>query len=291
MYVRYAPWPFGRRLLAEAVNFNQRVKPHNFAVRTRFGYEMAGCTEDLIQRFIYLFGVWEPNLTYWIHERLRPGDTFVDVGSNVGYYALLAASCIGEKGHSIAIEASPSIFEILNHNLQRNDIGTRVRSVNVAASDHSGTAAVYAGPKANIGRTTTVPREDLQIEGTIIAKPLEDILTDEEIAGARLIKIDVEGLEGAVVRGLLPALQSCREDLEIIVEVNGQPAPEGESTSDIVGQLGERGFNVYEISNSYVPRHYVEAARAQQRPQRVHGAVKLDKEVDLIFSRIDADGL
>ena len=221
------PWHRGTRGLSIVVDINQRLRPHRFRTETRFGFEISGSTEDLIQRHIYVFGVWEPNLTYWIQDRLEPGDTFVDVGANIGYFTMLAASCIGQNGWSVAIEASPSIFELLNENLEINNIGSRVRTVNLAASDQDGILTVYGGPSGNLGLTTMVPNHDLQIETTIGAKPLNEILTEEEIAGARLIKIDVEGLEGPVVRGLLPILGSCRKDLEIVLEVNGQASSRG----------------------------------------------------------------
>jgi FkbM family methyltransferase len=282
---------YGKGSLANALDFIQRTRPQNVVARTQFGYEMYCGTEDIIQRYIYLFGAWEPHLSAWIQDRLRPGDTFVDVGANVGYYTLLAASCVGPQGHTVAIEASPSIFGLLSDNVQRNEIGARVRSVNVAASDEAGTVTVYRGPNDNIGLTTTVPHEDFNIEATIPAMSLRDILTDEEMSSARLIKIDVEGLEGPVVRGLLPGLPSCREDLELVLEVNGMPTSEGELVSDIVEQLRGYGFNVYEIPNPYWPASYVEAMDKPQRPQRIYGDIDPDESADLVFSRIDAPHL
>ena len=111
-----------------------------------------------------------------------------------------------------------------------------------------------------------VPDDDLQIETTISAKPLKDILTEGEIAGARLIKIDVEGFEGRVVRGLLPILGSCRKDLEIVLEVSGPATPEGEKTADIVRQLTDQGFHTYEIVNDYEEDPYLKAIGTPQRP-------------------------
>jgi FkbM family methyltransferase len=290
-YVRNRDSTHARGILAYVVNFNLIAKPQDFTVTTRFGYHMSGNTEDAIQRYIYLFGVWEPQLTSWIRERLSPGDTFIDVGANVGYYSLLAASCVGTQGRVVAVEVSPGIFATLNENLRRNGLGDRVRVVNEAASDRPMTVSVFAGPKQNIGKTTTVPQEGFEVEASMEARPLADMLTAEEMANARLIKIDVEGLEGPVVRGLMPALAACREDLEVIVEVEGQPTPEGEMTSDIVTQFAELGFNVYEVTNYYDPWSYVIAERRSERPRRVIGPLEVGRTKDLIFSRIDAPTL
>jgi FkbM family methyltransferase len=290
-YVRNTLWHQGTRRLSIALDVNQRLRPHRFKTETRFGFEISGSTEDLVQRYIYVFGVWEPHLTYWIQDRLKPGDTFVDVGANIGYFTLLAASCVGQNGWCVAIEASPSIFDLLNENLELNNIGSRVRTVNLAASDQDGTLTVYGGPSGNLGLTTMVPNHDLPIETTINAKPLKDILTEQEIGGARLIKIDVEGLEGPVVRGFLPILGSCRKDLEIVLEVNGQATPEGEKAADIVRRLGDQGFHTYEIVNDDQEDPYLKAIKAPQRPRRIHEDAGFDHEADLIFSRVDASCL
>jgi FkbM family methyltransferase len=290
-YVRHTPWDQGTRGLSIFLDIQQRLRPHRFRTDTRFGFEISGTTEDLVQRYVYLFGVWEPDLTYWIQSRLEPGDVFVDVGANIGYFTLLAATCVGQHGRCVAIEASPSILELLNENLEINHIGSRVRAVNVAASDRDGTLTVYAGPRVNLGLTTMVPNEDLEIETTIGAKALKDILTEEEIARARLIKIDVEGFEGPVVRGLLPFLGSCRSDLEIVMEVNGMDTPDGEETSDIVRQFGALGFHAYEIANGEKDNPYLKAVRSPQRPRRVHTDTGHDHEAELIFSRVDAPSL
>ena len=290
-YVRNTPWYEGTRRLSVALDVNQRLRPHRFRTETRFGFEISGTTEDLVQRYIYVFGVWEPHLTYWIQDRLKPGDTFVDVGANIGYFTLLAARCVCQHGSCVAIEASPSIFDLLNENLELNHIGSKVRTVNLAASDRNGTLTVYGGPSGNLGLTTMVPNHDLQIETTIRAMPLGDILTEGEIAGTRLIKIDVEGLEGPVVRGLLPILGACREDLEIVLEVNGQATPKGERTSDIVRELVDHGFHTYEFVNDDEKDTYLKAIKAPQRPRRIDEDAEFDHEANLIFSRVDAPSI
>ncbi|SCF63177.1 hypothetical protein GA0115259_100393 [Streptomyces sp. MnatMP-M17] len=72
-------------------------------VRSRFGARFAVDTQDLIQRYIYLFGVWEPHMTRWLRGRLEPGDTFVDVGANIGYYSVLASQLVGDGVKVVAI--------------------------------------------------------------------------------------------------------------------------------------------------------------------------------------------
>jgi hypothetical protein len=55
-YVRNTPWHQGTRSLVTVLDINQRLRPHRFRTETRFGFEISGSTEDLIQRYIYVFG-------------------------------------------------------------------------------------------------------------------------------------------------------------------------------------------------------------------------------------------
>jgi Met-10+ like-protein len=117
---------------------------HKFRVSTAFGSQIAGDTRDIVQQYIYYFGVWEPNLTRWIVRRLAPGDVFIDVDTNVGYYSLLASKLVGESGSVVAIEASPSTFKILQTNLALNHVRD-VRAVNMAAYDSTTIKKVFRG--------------------------------------------------------------------------------------------------------------------------------------------------
>ena len=102
-WVRYSPLPIGKPWLWQTFHW----RPHTFACRTRFGGVMTGNTEDLIQRHLYFFGNWEPNISAWIASRLQRGDCFVDIGANIGHYSLLASNLVGDEGCVVAIEAAP----------------------------------------------------------------------------------------------------------------------------------------------------------------------------------------
>src|SRR4051794_26991463 len=89
-WIRYAPSSFGKRWL-----WARCWRHYAFRSRTIFGAKITGDTADLIQRYIYFFGVWEPDITAWLRSALKPGDCFVDVGANIGYYTLLASQVVG----------------------------------------------------------------------------------------------------------------------------------------------------------------------------------------------------
>ena len=82
---------------------------------------------------------WEP-----ISElKPKPGETFVDVGSNVGYYTLKLAKTIGRKGKIISIEPDPDSFEILRKNCELNNLET-IELHNLAIGDPARVAAMRA---------------------------------------------------------------------------------------------------------------------------------------------------
>jgi FkbM family methyltransferase len=193
-------------------------RTERFETTSIYGTRFEGTLSGLIQRRVFHFGLFEPNLSYFIRDTLVAGDTFVDVGANVGYFSVLAAQAVGKSGRVVAVEAAPSTFTALEATLARNG-ATNVRSVNRAAYDRPGMLPIYTvGAEENAGGAS-VAKTVGPLEAEVVAEPLADMLSREELARVRIIKIDVEGAEAAAVAGLLPALGETRADLEIVVEV------------------------------------------------------------------------
>ncbi|CAM5626439.1 FkbM family methyltransferase OS=Streptomyces tendae OX=1932 GN=GUR47_20970 PE=4 SV=1 [Streptomyces tendae] len=291
-YVRRGPGTLGKAALATRwLNPHLREHPRRAVVEARSGGRFAVDTQDLIQRYLYLFGAWEPHLTAWLRRRLRPGDGFIDVGANIGAFSVLAARLVGDAGRVVAIEASPDLHRRLVGHVRLNGLGN-VRALNAAVSDRATTLTFALASSRNTGANSIVPY-DGPVESSFEARalPLPELLGPAEIAAARVIKIDVEGAEGSVVRGLAPMLDALRPDAEITVEV----APErmarlGDRVEDLLGVMCDAGFHVYRLANDYAPGSYPAALNgAPLAPVRWRGPVT--EESDLIFSRVDADRL
>src|SRR5713226_4180527 len=80
-YIRYAPWSFGKKILWNRLISHFRwlestLEP-TAEVSTFFDSTILVDPHDMCGRFIYYFGLWEPNLTHWISQRLEDGDVFV----------------------------------------------------------------------------------------------------------------------------------------------------------------------------------------------------------------------
>ncbi|MFA3877269.1 FkbM family methyltransferase [Streptomyces sp. MMCC 100] len=290
--MRRGPGTFGKAALAERwLNPHLREHPRRAVVEARSGGRFAVDTQDLIQRYLYLFGAWEPHMTGWLQRRLRPGDGFVDVGANIGVFSVLAARLVGDRGRVVAIEASPDLHRRLARHARLNGLGN-IRTLNAAVSDRTRTLTFTLASSRNTGANSIVPY-DGPVESSFEtqARPLPELLDQAEVATARVIKIDVEGAEGSVVRGLAPMLGALRPDAEITVEV----APErmarlGDRVDDLLGVMRDAGFHVYRLANDYAPGSYPPALVGEPRaPVRWRGPVT--EESDLIFSRVDAERL
>jgi FkbM family methyltransferase len=288
-YVRSAPVRAGkpvlvRRLLEPAL----RGAPRSFVVTTVDGFSIGGSTADMIQRYLYVFGVWEPDLTAWMRSRLSPGRTLIDVGANIGYFTLLGSRLVGPTGAVVAVEALPATYAQLQANLDRN-AATNVRALNVAATATPGTVTLFGGEAHNSGTTSTVETAGLTRLDEIEGAPLADLLTPDEIATARVVKIDVEGAEHDVLRGLEPALDAMPADVELVVEVSpDDQVAAGARPEAPIELLADHGFHPYRINNNYAPVSYLDPASTAP-PPRFRGP--LTERMDLVFSRTDADVL
>lgn len=240
--------------------------------------------------YILLFKVWEPDTTAFVVSGLRPGDAFIDVGANIGYFSLLASSCVGEAGRVVAIDASPSNYAELKYNVEANN-AANIRAMNAAAGEKKGVIEVFWGPSHNAGMATTSPgtRRGLRAEARIEAAPLGELLQNDEIRRARLLKIDIEGAEPGVVAGLRSFLAAANPDLEVLLELSPQWwADPALSPEDVIRPFREAGFHTYVIDNNYMVWRYLwpNAVRPPRRIDRLPD--RSVKQIDIVLSRVDA---
>jgi FkbM family methyltransferase len=140
------------------------------------------------------------------HELLAPflgsGAVFVDIGANVGTYALWAARHVGTTGLVIALEPHPRTFAKLEFNRAAN--GTEnIRCLNVAAGPEAETATLRFDGGGNVGGASLLADRgmDSGANVTVSVQPLADILSEQNVHRIDAVKVDVEGYED---RALLP---------------------------------------------------------------------------------------
>jgi FkbM family methyltransferase len=256
---------------------------HRFTVRTEYG-RFTGDSSDYLSRYVYYFGQWEPGVTQLIRRRLRHGDTFVDVGANAGWYTLLAAHSVGPTGRVVAIEASPTNFLRLQENVSNNQLNN-VRLVNEAVWSSEHFLSLFQGPPSHSGVSTVLPsfaqRKRCTLAGQVHAHPLPDLLSPDEIATLRILKIDVEGAEREVLLGLEPMLDSVPDDLEIVVELN----PTECDVADLLRRMRSRGFRAWIVPYQYEPEYCLSHRALQGRDGFEELLETPNKQVDVLLSR------
>jgi len=167
---------------------------------------------------------FEPDVRAALRYFLKPGDTFVDCGANIGYWSVFAAGIVGEKGAVVSIEANPDTFKLLQRNLGINQFG---EALNCAVTSKPGQfnlfvpregGDVYSSLKIG-GLVREAGTESYQVEG----RTLDDIVTALSIKKIKLVKIDVEGAEMDVLRASGKILNDIRPILIVEYGMNTWP--------------------------------------------------------------------
>jgi len=112
--------------------------------KTKWGFRLLLDPAQYSNRFIYYWGLWEPDETYAVKRILKPGDIFVDVGANIGYFSLLASTVVGPGGCVHAFEPVPITTERLLENLAANAV-ENVKVYQCAAVDQAGVVTIGSG--------------------------------------------------------------------------------------------------------------------------------------------------
>ena len=145
---------------------------------------------------------------------VKEGDVVLDLGANVGYYSLLAARLIGEKGKVYAFEPEPVNYSLLLKNIELNGYDNVV-AVQKAVSNVAGKVRLFLDKKDTGAHTIYQPddeREFTEVESVI----LDDFFKDKEHP-INVIKMDVEGAEMAVFSGMSRIIRES-ENLKMFVE-------------------------------------------------------------------------
>lgn len=189
------PW----QLLAQRV-LGKRLKLFN--VKDRATGVTCWCTPDSHTMFAE---VWFYKCYDVPGVGLRPGDVALDIGANQGFFSCYAA----QKGaRVIAFEPCPDSVALLERNLARNDFTDRVTVRAEAVGAERGVADFFVSPMLGGGMNTTsavfASKFDHIQSEKVPCVTLPDVLREMDGARIRLCKIDCEGAELEILRGLQP---------------------------------------------------------------------------------------
>ena len=196
-------------------------------------------------------GVYEPHVTAAIRRVLRPGDTFVDLGANVGYFSLMAATLVGRMGHVIGFEARPDNVALAKRSVRKNGfenvtihslaVAEKEKVLKMAAPEHTSLSVVVDASRADC--------QDGFVE--IRAVAVDDMLGG--LADVDVVKMDIDGGELQAVQGMRETLRRCRPILffefsPFTLEAYGQIKPE-----ELITEIQSLGYQIFALTWESTP--------------------------------------
>ncbi len=179
---------------------------------------------------------------YHLGDLVREGDIAIDIGANLGYYTRTLSKIVGETGHVYAVEPVPPIFEVLNANTFRCN---NVTLMNVALGLENGSVTMANDTVASQGYFGTgqnfVQQGDNKgaIEFTALMQRGSELFMS--LQRLDLIKCDIEGYEGVVLREMLPVIERLRP---IILLESG-----GEVRKEMVELITNLQYEAFTLNN------------------------------------------
>jgi len=193
------------------------------------------------------FVTYQPIIAEILKKYLKPGDTFIDAGANIGYFSFVAAGLVGKTGQVHSFEPVPEYFLKLN-NFAKINQQYKIKTNRLALGDEEKTAEIFIKGGSDIGNNTFFP-ELLGDEGErsirVPVVRLDDYIKKNNLSDIKLIKIDVEGFEFPVLMGLSGYFEGCYKN-------NSCPAIACEVVPVIYHKLGYKVKDLFD----YMSRFY-----------------------------------
>ena len=191
--------------------------------KSKYGTKIFFDTRDLsVGINLALDGDYEPGLSPWMIGTLRTGDVAIEVGANIGFYALHFAQRVGPNGHVHAFECNPDLLGLLRDSVEINYLHERCTIHTEAVTDYVGEVQFHQ-PAKHLGSGTLIGgglENDTWTSRTVTTTTLDAEFTGGESA-VRLLHIDAEASEPKIIAGARKFIERHREMI-VVLEVVGQ---------------------------------------------------------------------
>jgi FkbM family methyltransferase len=187
-------------------------------------------------------GNYEAELSTAFRELLSPGQNFVDVGANEGWFSMLAANLVGLSGRVLACEPQERLWPVITKNIFLNGFAN-VQLLPFAVAEQPGEAVINLYPSINTGSSNiSATKRRWETQQRIKLLPLTTLLISLRGGTVDLMKVDVEGFEHQV---LLSAGEHLGSTIKrIVVELHpAQLEALGSSEGQVVALLESRGYS------------------------------------------------
>lgn len=199
-----------------------------------------------LSRELLFKGVREELQTEIWKKMIRPEMNILECGANLGYYALMEAAIVGNKGRVYAIEPIPENFRILKKNIKLNNYSNIIKAYNLAISDQEGNSKIAVTKNSNFA--TMLLEKDIMSkwmskklkQQTKKIIKIKTVRMDNFLKNKRdidLIRMDIEGYEIKVIKGLISAIEKSRKPIKLFIELHPSVLKEDKMISKFVKDL------------------------------------------------------
>ena len=238
---------FGGRGLTK-YSFVRNVKNYSFSHLQTDYAEVFGNKLFLNKKGLALsishYGTYEESEAKIMEEKIKVGNIVVDVGANIGLHTLNMARIVGNTGRVFAFEPDPSNFEILEKNVKINNYQNIILEQK-AVGDKNGRTTLYQSDHPGMHRIfpqTKQAKGQVQVALTSLDKYFIDSNLADKI---NFIKIDVEGLEFSVLKGMKNILKNNKK-IKILFEFMPKNTMEaGFTPIELLNYLTSHDFKLY----------------------------------------------
>jgi FkbM family methyltransferase len=201
--------------------------------------------DDYFQCMMF-YGRYAPEILELLGHYCGPGDVAVDAGAHIGYLSIHLAHIVTPTGHVYSFEPDPRAYATMVRSAEENRM-PQVDPFPVALSARRGNMEFYLSPQ--LGWSTAAGQSHLSDLRAITVEtiPLDDLVESGKVLQPiRLVKLDVEGFEGEVLRGMRRILTRSRPIL--LVEVNAPMLrAHGDSSTSLLNLVRSFQYDVFAI--------------------------------------------
>ncbi len=195
---------------------------------------------------LFFYNDYEPHIAKFVMRELKEGDLAIDVGTHIGYWTLTFSSLVGDSGKVFGFEAEPTNFEKLERNIQFNK-KSNILAHHCAISNYHGRVQFRLSPYndggggvANENANNTDGLDCIDVPCAELDFFLGDI--DSQI---KLVKIDVEGNELNVLKGMKKIFASSNRPQYLIVEIG-----HGSKDREEIRKIMSRHYDAYNMNEN-----------------------------------------
>lgn len=223
------------------LNFDCRKENNNLKIKVQMN--------EMIGSHIAFEGNYEPGLAKLLKDELNPGEHFLDVGTNIGYFSLVGASCVQKEGRVSSIEASKETFLKLQENIKLNGLEDIIKAQNIAAWSENKVLTFNVAASGHSGMSSVRSLNGKIKKIKVNAKKLEEVI-DFKKHPVKVIKLDIEGAELEALKGMKKLI--LHSNPSIFMELSPNYLKElGSSKEEIIEFLKKGlGYKIFQYDSS-----------------------------------------